>query len=389
MITLYPFQQKFLEDPKNDYAILAYETGTGKTFTAHHWAHQKQRAASLVVICPKQILKHWQETEPDAHTYSFEQFTKAYKEQTLPTDPTAIIVDEADNMASPLFVAQKRSQRAEALYTYLQTNLQAHVLLLTATPVRSTPWNMHTLLIYTQHMDPKHWKEYRDEYFSLQHMPYLPRPAWLPHKNWRPRMQELINKYCHVALMSDVVDLPPTTHTVINLPKPNYEKNIEWEPAKQFVGDHRLEQHTKGPEIKKIARGYRKVVVVAHYRLQIDELYTQLSKDRQTYVLDGRSTDISQIIKDAESDPECYFIVQASVGAGFELPSFSCMIFASQGYAVRDYMQMIGRIRRINALKPVIYYYLHGGRCDKAIYKNVQSGTDFVPSVYMAHAGDK
>ena len=70
-------------------------------------------------------------------------------------------------------------------------------------------------------------------------------------------------------------------------------------------------------------------------------------------------------------------------GAGFEIPSFSCMVFASQGYSVRNYVQMKARIRRINALKPVIYYHLLGGKCDNMIYKSIEEGKDFVPSEYL------
>jgi hypothetical protein len=60
------------------------------------------------------------------------------------------------------------------------------------------------------------------------------------------------------------------------------------------------------------------------------------------------------------------------------------MIFASQSYSVRNYVQMKARIRRINALKPVIYYHLHGGKCDKLIYESIGLGKDFVPSEYKS-----
>lgn len=150
----------------------------------------------------------------------------------------------------------------------------------------------------------------------------------------------------------------------------------------QFVADHRLEQLHKGKEIKRISKGYRKVVVVAHYRQQIGELQKELSRERQTFVLDGRTRDAQQVVRDAEESPECYFLVQSSVGAGFELPSFAVMIFASQGYSVRNYIQMIGRIKRINALKPTYYYYLQAGRCDRMIYKSIKKGEDFVPAKY-------
>lgn len=211
----------------------------------------------------------------------------------------------------------------------------------------------------------------------------MTRPAYFPVPGWQKKMQDVINEHTTIALMKDMVnELPPETYKTIKLKPPNYEKNEEWEAAKQFVEDHLLEQTGKHKEISKISKNHRKVVCVVHYREQIEELYKKLSKERQTFVLDGRTKDVDRTIKDAEAADECYFIIQSSVGAGFEIPSFSCMIFASQGYSVRNYVQMKARIRRINALKPVIYYNLQGGRCDKMVYESIELGKDFVPSEY-------
>jgi superfamily II DNA or RNA helicase len=182
--------------------------------------------------------------------------------------------------------------------------------------------------------------------------------------------------------MKDIVDLPEETHEVIKLKSPDYEENPEWEPMAQFVADHRMEQLSKVAKIREISKGYRKAIVVAHYTEQIDELFSALSKERQTFILDGRSKDPSRVIANAEADGECFLIIQASVAAGFELPSFAVMIFASMGYSVRNYVQLKGRIRRINALKPVKYYYLLGGKADRAVYNNVKAGLDFIPSHY-------
>ena len=376
---LYPHQQKFIDDNPRG-AILCYETGTGKTHVAKIWLGMRDKK-NAVIICPKQIKKDWQ---GDWDTYTFEEFKKASKIGPLNQNPSAIVVDEADMMASPLFEAKKRSQRTEALYHYIMENPQADILLLTATPVRSTPANMHTLLVLSR-IKPatkECWLRYRDLYYALTNMPYLPRPAWLPKKGWQKMMQALIDKYTYTALMSDVVDLPPETQEIIKLKAPDYEENIEWEPAKQFASDHRLEQRDKHKEIQKVAKGFRKVVVVCRFRQQIDDLEKKLSKERQTFVLDGRTKDVGKVVADAEASGECYLIVQAQVGAGFELPSFAVMIFASMSYGARDFTQMRGRVRRINALKPLKYYYLLAGRCDRMVYNSVKQGLDFIPSHY-------
>lgn len=372
----YEWQEEFLDGP-NDYAMLCCEAGTGKSHTAGNWLKQKTRAKQPVIFCPKQIVSDWKERAKTENIYTPQTILK----QDLPPLPTAIIVDEADAFASPLFVPKKRSKCADKLYNYIRQNPQAHVLLLTATPVRSTPWNLHTLLCYLGKYIA--FKDWREKYFFLDNPPYMSRPAYFPRPGWQKMMQEVIDEHATVALMKDMVDeLPPETYEIIRIKPPTYEKNEEWEASKQFVEDHLLEQVGKTKEIKKVASGYRKVVVVAHYRQHIDELYKTLSRERETFVLDGRTKDVERTIADAEASDECYFIIQSSVGAGFEIPSFSCMVFASQGYSVRNYTQMRARIRRINALKPVIYYHLIGGRCDQMVYSSIQEGKDFVPSFY-------
>ena len=384
---LYPHQKKFIDDnPRN--AILCYETGCGKSHVAKLWASNSCRNMTVVVVCPKQIVKEWKKIE--GFVYSFDFFKKAVIQGTIPQKPTAIVVDEADMMSSPLYEARKRSQRTEALFNYIMDNPQADVLLLTATPVRSTPANMHTLLVLSRIIEPTKdcWERYRDAYYSLQNPPFLPRPAYLPIAGWQKLMQPLIDKYTYTALMSDIIDLPPREDLIIKLPAPDYDENDEWKPASQFVADHRLEQKNKHKAILEIARGFRKVVVVCKYTSQIEDLADKLSKERQVFVVNGKVRDQEEVIRQAEASPECFLIVQAQIAAGYELPSFSVMVFASMSYGARDYTQMCGRIKRINHIKsdpkPVRYYYLLAGRCDRMVYNAVKNNLEFIPSSYLA-----
>lgn len=375
---LYDWQDKVLNHTFNSKMLWCCEAGTGKTHAANLWLDQHSRYLNPLILCPKQIKSDWVKRRPFA-TVLTPYEVRTYPER-LPKKPSAIVIDEADEYGSPLFLAKKRSKMAEVLYEYVKSNPETDILLLTATPIRSTPWNLHTLLTYMgKYQD---WKEYQKKYFELG-QPYYGAPmSWLPKEGWQRAIQRELEHHAVIALMKDMVDLPPETHDIITLKAPNYEKNQEWEATKQFVEDHRLEQRNKAKTVQEISRDFRKVVVVAHYREQIDELRASLSKERETFVLDGRTKNVAKVIADAEASGECYFIVQAAVGAGFELPSFAVMIFASQGYSVRNFVQMKARIRRINSLKPTKYYYLQAGRCDEMVYDSIEAGKDFVPSEY-------
>ena len=369
---LYKHQKEFL-DKNPDRALICFDTGVGKTLTAVEWLRSRQNNALVVV--PKRIKKKWQKELGDvkATVVTKEEFKKLdFK------NPSALVLDEAHFASAPLFTKQ-RSQIATRVYNFIKTNPDMPVLLLTATPISSTPANLHSLLCYIgEYYD---WKSWREEFYELKKLPYLPYPAWLPKSNWRKNIQKYLVKHAHIALMKDCVDyLPPVTEEVIKLPPKKFIAQSEWEPMKAFVEEHRFEQLDKPKVIREIGEGYSKVVVVAHFREQIEQLYKELSKDKQTYVLHGGIKDQEEVIKQAQEDSECYLIVQASIGAGFDLDTFAVMIFASQGYSYVSNIQMRGRIRRIHALKPIKYISIQAGRCDKSVAKQLELGKDFDPN---------
>lgn len=374
---LFPHQVKYARDYK-DKELVVHEGGTGKSICACVWL-KDGRDKDALVVCPKRVVQKWKDTleqwGADACVLSKEDFTK-----TAPRKYTALVIDEADEFASPLFV-KGRSKRAEHLFELTRT-YDMPTLLLTATPIRSTPWNLHTLLCYLGIYIPyKKWQAY---FFRLEKRPYLPRPAWLPVKDWQSKIVPTLRKYSDIVLLKDCVGvLPPVTETVQDVPAEPFE-STEWEGIKAFVEEHRHEQRHKAKHIIEAGKEYRKVVVVAHYVEQCEQLEKELSKDRPTYMIHGGIADQEKIITEANASEECYFIIQASLGAGFDCDTFSAIIFASLSYKVRDLVQMKYRVRRIHNLHPVAHHYLIGGRCDKAVYDTIQRGRTFVPSEWDA-----
>lgn len=379
-INLYPHQKKFTEQ-NPDKALICFEVGTGKTFTAVEWLRSRDQNALIIV--PKRIKKKWQKDLSDVkgNVVTKEEFKKLNLDSF--GQPSALIIDEAHFANSGLFI-RGRSQISTRIYEFIKKYPDMPVVLLTATPISSSPWNLHTLLCYIGiYYD---WKKWREKFFELKKMPYLPYPAWLPKKTWRKDIQEYLKKHAHMARLSDCVEyLPPITEEVVKVQSEPFIINPEWEPMAAFVAEHRNEQLNKPSVIREIGEKYRKMVVVAHFREQIEILEKELSKDKQVYTLHGGTKDPEEVIRQAQEDDECFIILQASVGVGFDLDSFDVMLFASQGYSYVSFIQMKGRIRRIHNLKPVKYYYLHAGRCDKMIYKQLGLGKDFDPSQFNVY----
>ncbi len=370
---LYRHQTLFLQENPNK-ALLAFEMRTGKTLTAVEWLRSRQ--GNAIVVVPKRITKHWKTELGDVHATVI---TKEQWKKTDFKDPTALVLDEAHYHSSPLFTRQ-RSQLSTKTYEFIKSYPDMPVLLLSGTPISSSPANLHTLLCFIGVYIP--WKEWRKEFYELQRLPFLPRPAWMPKKDWRVQIRKYLLKYAHIALMRDVVELPPVTEETITVKGKPYIKDPMLEVSKAFVTEHRWEQKEKGKTIRELGQGYRKCMVVCHFREQIDSLYAELSKDKQTYVLHGGITDQESVIRQAQEDDDCYFICQFSCGVGFSCDTFSVMIFASMGYSYVSFVQMKARTVSAQKVRPLMYYYLIEGRCDKGVMKQLSLGKDFDPKYF-------
>lgn len=383
MNQLYNHQKKFEKNYEGKH-LLVHEAGTGKTICACLWLKDGKDQNALI-ICPKRIVKKWEKELEKWGTkgtvMSKENFKKNFHE-VMAKSWSSRVIDEADNFASPLF-SKKRSQLATCMFEFTK-HRQMPTLLLTATPIRSVPANLHTLLCYLGiYID---WKKWQDRFYALESKPFMRgRMAWFPKRGWQKDIQQTLEKYADIVLLKDVVKKIPKeiVEIIKTKPKTKFVKNIDWtEPAKIFVQKHKHEQKDKIKYILEIAKDFRKVIVVAHYVEQVKELQEKLAKDRETFCVYGGVKDQESIIEKANNSNECFLILQASIGEGFDADTFSAMIFASMSYKVRDYIQMKARIKRVHNLHDVYYYFLIGGSCDKGVLDTIKKGRDFVASEY-------
>src|SRR3989304_5159848 len=97
----FPHQEKFQSNYQG-HNLIVHEAGTGKTICGCLWL-KDGRDSDALVICPKQIKQKWAKDLIDwgtkATVVSKEEFKKIPHAKW-----SAIIIDEADCFASPLFV---------------------------------------------------------------------------------------------------------------------------------------------------------------------------------------------------------------------------------------------------------------------------------------------
>lgn len=374
---LYNHQQNFINKNPNK-ALLVWDTGTGKSLTAIHWL-LKRKSKKTLLICPKNIVKKWERELIEYDLSNVDILTyQTFKKVDL-SIYEVVVCDEAHNLSSPLF-EKGRSKASEKMYNFVKKNPLAHILLLTATPIRSTPYNIHTLACYLS----IYWdiKKFRPEFFYFTDI--YGRWHYEKRNGWQKKIRPYVEKIADIVSLSDCIDIPEQKEEIINIKWTDKQEallqsNLEAiEPIQKWLARHRLENgEEKLKELEKIVESYQKLIVVCHYKEQIDYYKDYFSKTRQVFVLDGRVKDQDKVIEEAKLSKDCVFILQAQMGAGFNASEFAVMVFASMSFRYIDFVQAKGRILRIDNPHPNKYIFLLGGKCDNAVYRNIIAGKDF------------
>lgn len=135
---------------------------------------------------------------------------------------------------------------------------------------------------------------------------------------------------------------------------------------------------------------FKKIVIFARYTAQIELYKSYFEKKKiKVYVLNGKTKD--SIRKEqttlAGKTHECVFIAQSAVSAGWELPNFPVMIFASLDTSFVNYDQAIGRIQRANNIKKNLYVFLIAGNVDKKRKQLIDNKQSFSEAKFAKEFG--
>ncbi len=407
---LYAHQKRIIdEDP--EVAGLWLGTGSGKTLTALHLAKGK-----VLIIAPKTQKedKNW-ERELEANNIGL-KITVISKEtfrrdwEHLPRFDT-IIGDEAHTLlgVTPNIryrnkqAIPKTSQLFEALLSYIQKHKPQRIYMATATIMRSpmTVWGAAKVL-------GKDWNfyEFRDIYYTKLPMPG--REVWVPKSDsaTKDRLAKTVQGLGYVGRLEDFFDVPDQSYKTIYLEstvaqaKRIKELPLEYPDPLVLLGKrHQVENgvlagdeylapqefdNEKIDKIMELAIEFPKMVVFAKYRAQIASLEETLAQNYRVLTLTGDTKDRGEVISRANKASECIFICQAQISAGWELPDYPVMVFASMSYSLVDRVQAEGRILRANALKKNLYIDLVvKGGIDEAVYKSIKNKKDFNERLYL------
>lgn len=413
MNKLYDHQKRIIDEDKR-YAGLFLGTGAGKTLIA-----LKLARGSTLVICPKTQKedRNWEreaqknDIDIDLTVMSKEMFRSLRKNGWVKPFDT-IIVDEAHTVLGVTpnirYVKKKpipkTSQLFEELGTYIMLTKPKHLYLCTATLIRSpmTVWGAGKLL--GQKWD---FYDFRSEYYIK--LPMAFRDVWAPKSDnaTKNRLARVVQNLGYVGQLTDYFDVPEQSYKkiwcILSAKQEDRIAHLPLEYSDPIVLLGKIHQTENGvlagdeynaPEyfendkiekILELAIEFPKMIIFAKYRAQIDQIQKSLTKEGYaTWTLTGDTKDRGGVIKQANDAANGIFICQAQISAGWELPTYPVMVFASMSYSVVDRIQAEGRILRANYLKKNLYIDLVvKGGIDEEVYKCIENKKDFNERVFL------
>lgn len=402
---LYKHQKDFLE--KNpDRRLLCWSTGTGKTRAAVEWS--KLGGTATLFIAPKALKENW---ERNINEYGAPVFSRVLTKETFRRDwddlPKfeQVVFDEAH------YAAGEKSQMSKSLRAYTKKHDVQRILLLTATPYLSSPWNIYTLAKQLRVFWS--WVKYRDHFFEEKYVGRREIAGKVVGRKVmavKPGMEKDVAK-C-VAAIGDVVRIDECADIPEQVFETEYfEMNEEQKAALKTVYDpnpivrytkyHQVEGGTlKGdgytkdqffnpPQLERLRElvdEHRKIAVVCRYNFEIDMIRSSFfrnSKKRwDVFVIRGDVKNRDEVVQQVEAADDAVVLINAACSEGYELPSVPLMVFWSMSFSYKDYKQILGRILRLNKLKKNVYIHLLTSGVSEAVYRSIMSKKDFDIAIY-------
>jgi len=398
---LYEHQKNFLCDDHKKH-LLCWDMGTGKTRTAIEWA--KLREGKTLIIVPKGLVENWQrECEKWGYDYFNIISKENFKKKVYELDKyDNIIVDEAHYFAGA-------SQMNKSLMAYIKMWPDSAIILLTGTPYMRNAWNVYRLGHILGRTDWK-YRQFDFTFFNMVRMGQRVIPVQKQDLASKELLATYVNDIGSTKHLSECADVPVSQEYAekVQITKSQLVGCMElqdFEPIVRFTKEQQIMGgYMKGDEfspdenftsnkrtkLQELVGQNDKIMIVCRYTHEIRELEEFFKKQkRNVFTLHGGVKDRDDVVQKARTSDDCVLIVGAQMSEGWEIPEIETMIFYSHSFSLKDYMQMKGRIQRINDLRPRCYIHLVVEKSvDEGILDSLMNKKDFLAHIY-AKTGSK
>lgn len=399
-IQLFDHQKKLVDQfPRK--ILLCWDTGIGKTLASIMLSNKGQ--SKTLIICPKALKKQWEISMGSYSTVEHLVITKEEFKRDINEIARfdCLIVDEAH------YFFGMKSVLSKALIFYLKKWQPKYLYLLTATPYRSSPWDVYRML---EIMGRKIlWPTFYRQFFYEVSMGMRKVPMAKKTEKAKNDLITLIKSVGSVVSLEDCFDVPEQTFDVIYLEltkaqKKAIEKIEAVMPIERYGQEHQITGGvTKGDEYKEgemfetnkipvlleLIRDNPRIMVVCKYRAEINMLKDIILEEfdnnkKEVAEIHGDVKDRHLILQAFDKLDDYVLLVAAQCSEGWELPECPLMVFYSHDWALTNFIQIKGRILRANHLKKNIYISLVcKDTIDEDVYRTVViDKADFHARIY-------
>lgn len=398
MPSLRPHQLRAVQESKDKWGLW-FRQRVGKTATAIRLA--STRAKSALVVSPKSLKVQWQEeilnwNDSDCKFYVVSK-EDVRLNKNIPQGCESIICDE-----SHLAFGNYKSLAFKALKKYVKDNNVRCIWLLTGTPVTATNWSVYSYLVLLGY-NPNFIK-WREKFNFPMRMGK--RIIWQPKPNMEEELQKILKQIGTVIDLKDIADIAEDEDvfeyfSLNPIQRQHIKDSFDPMPIIRYTKQHECESGilkgdeynetkifscSKDTRIKELVNSTDKIVIVVRY-LDLLDKYAELLKDcgKSIFKISGREKlTASEIAREAENSAKAVVLIQGDTVAGYNLQSFSTVVFASMSYSFVNYDQVRFRTKNMDKLTPCTYIHLfiEGDSIDNAIYKSVKNKQNFSEELY-------
>jgi superfamily II DNA or RNA helicase len=380
---LFVHQQKLLDEFPKRHALI-WNCGTGKTRVSLELAAKV--GEPFLIICPKGLKKNWAEEikkwgkELPHLVVSKEEFKRDHQ---LIAPYKGVIVDEFH-----AFLGMK-SQMMKSLKKYFQMYTTEYRYFLSATPYRSSPWDIYKMCELIG--KPLNYSWFERTFFNI--VPMAGRMIPVAKKDIEPQIAELVQKVGSTVKLEDCFDVPTQSYETEYFDlTPEQKKAIanikEILPIVRYGQEHQITGGTlksdgysptqefksdKMDRLLEIVQDNNRTIVVCKYLHEVEVLMDKmLDLKLNVAKITGKVEDRHEILEILKRSSKYVLLVSAACCEGWELSDCPLMVFYSLDFQMLHEVQMRGRIQRGKNIKKNTYIYLTTkGSIDEEIFKTI------------------
>lgn len=294
-----------------------------------------------------------------------------------------------------------KSAMSKSLEKYFKKWKTEYRYFLTATAYRSSPWDIYRMCqLLGKTMS---YPEFFNKFFY--HVQMGSRQIPMVRKGIEGEIAKLVAQVGSTVKLEDCVDVPDQIFETEYFELTKEQKKAiggltDPMPIVRYTAEHQIAggtlksdgytedqvfQSDKFDRLMDITKDNERLIVVCRYNNELEHIRGSI-KDIPVYLINGSVSGEERhaIINEVNGSKRYVLLLNAACSEGFEVPACPLMVFYSYSFSLKDYIQMRGRILRINALKKNLYLSLVTRRTiDEDIFETVTvKKQDFHLAIY-------